>query len=137
MLHRGLFIFPKAKEVSGDFLMSCIIQTISVPSGGKVAELLEDMKRKGKNVSQTVCGILERHTTLYDDNIQLELERNQLKFRYAYVIQAAKTALYNINDGLEWELYFPPEGWDSQGMHSAENYGQASRVHFRKVTSAE
>ena len=117
--------------------MSRIIKTISVPSGGKVEKILEDWRRAGKNVSQTVCGILERHATLYDDNIQLELERNQLKFRYAYVIQAAKTALYNINDGLEWELYFPPEGWDAQGMHSAENYGQASRVHFRKVDGVE
>ena len=114
--------------------MSCIIQTISVPLGGKVAELLEDMKRKSKNVSQTVCAILERHSTLYDDNIIQELELNQLRYRYAYVIQAAKNALYDIH-GVEWELYFPPGGWDSQGMKPDENYGMAAKVHFRKVNT--
>jgi len=113
--------------------MSCIIQTISVPSGGKVAEILEDMKRKGKNVSGVVCGILERHHTLYDDNITQELELNQLRYRYAYVIQAAKNALYDVNDGIHWELYFPPDGWDSQGMKANENYGMAAKIHFRKV----
>ena len=113
--------------------MSRTIRTISVPSGGKVEEILKDMKRKGKNVSQTVCEILERHSTLYDDNVQMELEVNQLRMKYAYLIQAAKSALAQGGD--EWELYFPPDGWDSQGMTSAENYGQASRVHFRRVNT--
>lgn len=113
--------------------MSRTIRTISVPSGGKVEEIFEDMKRQGKNVSQTVCEILERHHTLYDDNITQELELNQLRYRYAYVIQAAKNALYDINDGVHWELYFPPDGWASHGMKPDENYGMAAKIHFRKV----
>ena len=113
--------------------MSRIIKTISVPSGGKVEKILEDWRRAGKNVSQTVCEIVERHSTLYDDNIIQEQELNKLRFRYAYIIQAAKRALYNINDGIEWELYFPPGGWDSQGMTTSERYGLASTVHFRKA----
>ena len=115
--------------------MSRIIKTISVPSGGKVEKILEDWRRAGKNVSQTVCEIVERHSTLYDDNIIQEQELNKLRFRYAYIIQAAKRALYNINDGIEWELYFPPGGWDSQGMKPDENYGMAAKVHFRKVNT--
>ena len=70
--------------------MSRIIKTISVPSGGKVEKILEDWRRAGKNVSQTVCEIVERHSTLYDDNIIQEQELNKLRFRYAYIIQAAK-----------------------------------------------
>ena len=112
--------------------MSCIIQTISVPSGGKVADILKDMKNQGKNVSHTVCEILERHSTLYDDNIFQEQELNKLRYRYAYVIQAAKDALYDVH-GTEWELYFPPDGWDSQGMKPDENFGMAAKVHFRKT----
>ena len=118
--------------------MSRIIQTISVPMGGKAAEILEDMRRKGRNVSQAVCEILERHSTLYDDNIAMELELNQLRFRYAYVIRAAKDALYTVKDGQEWELYFPPEGWDAQGVtQPGQRYGLGSRPHFRKVASDE
>jgi len=117
--------------------MSRIIQTISVPMGGKAADILEDMRRKGRNVSQAVCDILERHSTLYDDNITQELELNQLRYRYAYVIQAAKNALYDVNDGIHWELYFPPAGWDSQGMKADENYGMAAKIHFRKVEEVE
>lgn len=116
--------------------MSRIIQTISVPMGGKAAEILEDMRRKGRNVSQAVCEILERHSTLYDDNIMQEQELNKLRFRYAYVIQAAKSALYDVH-GTNWELYFPPDGWHAKGMEHGENYGIASKVHFRKVDNRE
>ena len=111
--------------------MSRIIQTISVPLGGKAAELIEDMKRNGKNVSQTVCDILARHGSIYDDNVQMEMELNQLRYRYAIVCKEARTALER--SGEKWELYFPPDGWNSEGMQEGENYGLGSRVHFRRV----
>lgn len=112
--------------------MSCIIQTISVPSGGKVAEILEDMKRHGKNVSKTVCEILERHSTLYDDNIKLQEENKELLFDYHAVISAAKSALETGGD--EWELYFPTDAaLDMMKYSPGENFGSRGRVHFRKV----
>ena len=114
--------------------MSCIIQTISVPSGGKVAELLEDMKRKGKNVSQTVCAILERHSTLYDDNIRLQEENKELLHDYHAIISAAMSALEE--GGKKWELYFPPDSTtDYIKRHGDDGYGLAARVHFRRVNT--
>ena len=115
-----------------DDSMSRTIQTISVPSGGKVAELLEDMKRKGKNVSQTVCAILERHSTLYDDNIRLQEENKELLHDYHTIISAAKEALEK--GGETWEVYFPPkETLEYLSKYGDGGYGLNSRVHFKKV----
>jgi len=116
--------------------MSCLIKTISVPSGGKVAEILEDMKRNGKNVSHTVCEILERHSTLYDDNIKLEEENRELLRDYHAIISAAKSAL--SRGGEEWELYFPSEDALALMKHApGENFGNRARVHFRMVDRAQ
>lgn len=108
-----------------------IIKTISVPRGGNVDKFFQDAKRAGKNISGLVCGILERHHTLYDDNVQMELDLNELRHRYALVCQAAKIAL--AQGGEEWELYFPPEPIFHPPPTDGENYGLASRIHFRKV----
>jgi len=115
--------------------MRCLIKTISVPSGGKAAKILEDMKRNGKNVSHTVCEILEHHTSLYDDNVQMELELLQLRHRYALVCQAAKVALAEQSRD-EWEIYFPSDQTMEMMKYApGENYGMAGRIHFRKVAS--
>jgi hypothetical protein len=107
-----------------------IIKTISVPRGGKVDKFFQDAKRAGKNISGLVCGIIERHSTLYDDNVQMELELNELKYRYGRVCNAARDAL--ARGGEKWELYFPPE-LSHIGPRDGENYGLASRIHFRRV----
>jgi len=112
--------------------MSRIIQTISVPSGGKASKILEDMRRKGKNVSHTVCEIIERHLTLYDDNIKLEEENKELLYDYHTIVSAAMTALEE--GGKKWELYFPPDSTKALlKKHGDGGYGLAARVHFRKV----
>jgi len=112
--------------------MSSIVQTISVPSGGKVAELLQDMKNQRKNVSQTVCAILERHSTLYDDNIRLQEENRQLLHDYHTIIAAATTALER--GGEKWELHFPPSSTiDYVDKHGDGGYGLKARVHFKMV----
>jgi len=107
-----------------------IIKTISVPRGGNVDKFFQDAKRAGKNISGLVCGILERHHTLYDDNVQMELELNELRWKYGRVCNAARDAL--ASGGEEWELYFPPERGFNAPL-DGENYGLASRIHFRKV----
>jgi len=110
-----------------------IIKTISVPRGGNVDKFFQDAKRAGKNISGLVCGILERHHTLYDDNVQMELELNELRWKYGRVCNAARDAL--ARGGEEWELYFPPEPTvQNQG---GENYGMASRIHFRLISRSE
>jgi len=136
MFHRGLFIFPTEEEISGDLLMSDrIIQTISVPRGGKMDLFLQDARKAGKNLSALVCGIVERHSSLYDDNVEMELELLQLRHRYALVCQAAKLAL--SKNGEEWEIYFPSdETLEMMKYAPGENYGMAGRIHFRKVDSA-
>ena len=112
--------------------MSRTIRTISVPSGGRVEEILEDMKRKGKNVSQTVCEILERHSTLYDDNIQLQEENKKLLHDYHAIYSAAMSVLEE--GGQKWELYFPPQSSiDYIAKYGDEGYGIRARLHFRRV----
>jgi len=111
------------------------IQTISVPLGGKMDIFLQDAKKAGKNVSALVCGIVERHSSLYDDNVQMELELLQLRHRYALVCQAAKFALAELSRD-EWEIYFPSdETMEMMKYAPGENFGMAGRIHFRKVAS--
>ena len=107
-----------------------LVKAISVPRGGKTDMFFQDAKKAGKNISALVCGIIERHHTLYDDNIHLDLEHNKLKHRYALVVNAAKSAL--ARGGEEWELYFPPD-MPNVSPRDGENYGLASAIHFRKV----
>jgi len=114
-----------------------IIKTISVPRGGKMDIFLEDAKKAGKNISALVCGIVETHSSLYDDNVQMELELLQLRHRYALVCQAAKVALAEISRD-EWEIYFPSdETMEMMKYAPGENYGMAGRIHFRKVEKAQ
>jgi len=106
-----------------------LVKAISVPRGSKTDMFFQDAKKAGKNISALVCGIIERHHTLYDDNVQMELELNELRYKYGRVCNAARDAL--AQGGEEWELYFPPDPTiQNQG---GENYGMASRIHFRKV----
>jgi len=109
------------------------IQTISVPLGGKMDIFLQDAKKAGKNLSALVCGIVERHSELYDDNVQMELELLQLRHRYALVCQAAKVALAELSRD-EWEIYFPSdETMEMMKYAPGENYGMAGRIHFKRV----
>jgi len=122
---------------AGDERMRCLIKTISVPSGGKAAKILEDMRRSGKNVSHTVCEILERHSTLYDDNIQLELEMNHLRYRYAYAVRAAKDQL-NALTGDAWVIHVPSEEEDnSMSQRHPDFVGMETVIHFRIDDSQE
>jgi len=109
-----------------------IIKTISVPRGGNVDKFFQDAKRAGKNISGLVCGILERHHTLYDDNIKLQEDNRELLRDYHAIVSAAKSAL--ARGGEEWELYFPSDDALELMKHApGENFGNRARVHFRKV----
>jgi len=109
-----------------------IIKTISVPRGGKMDMFFQDAKKAGKNVSALVCGIVERHSTLYDDNIQLELEMNRLRYRYAYAVRAAKDALKSCS-GEEWVIHVPSEDEDnSMQQRHADFVGLETVIHFRR-----
>jgi len=108
------------------------IQTISVPLGGKMDFFLQDARKAGKNLSALVCGIVERHATLYDDNIQLELEMNRLRYRYAYAVRAAKDALKSCS-GEEWVIHVPSEEEDnSMQQRHADFVGLETVIHFRR-----
>lgn len=109
-----------------------LIKTISVPRGGNVDKFFQDAKRAGKNISGLVCGILERHHTLYDDNIRLQEENKQLLHDYHTIISAAMSALEE--GGKKWELYFPPESSTEYiQRHGDDGYGLGARVHFKRV----
>ena len=98
--------------------------------------ILKDMKRKGKNVSHTVCEIIERHSTLYDDNIKLQEENRELLHDYHVIVSAAKSAL--ARGGEEWELYFPPQATTELiAKHGDGGYGLNARVHFRMIPEAD
>jgi len=109
-----------------------LIKTISIPRGGKTDMFFQDAKRAGKNISALVCGIIERHHTLYDDNIRLQEENKQRLHDYHAVFSAALSILEK--EGEKWELYFPPESSVKYiAKHGDQGYGLASRIHFRKV----
>ena len=109
------------------------IQTISVPLGGKMDMFLQDAKKAGKNVSALVCGIVERHATLYDDNLELELEMDRLRYRYAYAVRAAKNQL-NAITGDDWVIHVPSEEEDnSMEQRNPDFIGLETVIHFRKA----
>ena len=121
-------------DVGGHLMSDRLIKTISVPRGSKADMFFQDAKRAGKNLSALVCGIIERHHSLYDDNVQMELELNELRYKYGRVCNAARDAL--SRGGEKWELYFPPDEAGSYAdRDKGENYGLASRIHFRRVDS--
>jgi len=110
-----------------------IIKTISVPRGGKMDIFLEDAKKAGKNVSALVCGIVERHSTLYDDNLELELEMDRLRYRYAYAVRAAKNQL-NALTGDDWVIHVPSEEEDNtMEQRNPDFIGLETVIHFRKA----
>jgi hypothetical protein len=119
-------------DQGGRAMSDRIIKTISVPRGGKMDIFLEDAKKAGKNVSALVCGIVERHETLYDDNIQLELEMNRLRYRYAYAVRAAKNQL-NALTGDDWVIHVPSEEEDnSMEQRNPDFIGLETVIHFRR-----
>lgn len=97
-----------------------------------MAEWWKDLKNRDKNVSHTVCEIIERHSTLYDDNIRLQEQNKELLHDYHTIISAAMSALEE--GGKKWELYFPPDSsTDYIKRHGDDGYGLAARVHFRRL----
>lgn len=102
------------------------IQTISVPLGGKMDLFLQDAKRAGRNLSQLICGIVERHETLYDDNFHLEGELKASKNLAAKIHAAAITELEK--DGSSWVLHIPD--------YEARGEGIMRTFHFRMVDVA-
>lgn len=109
-----------------------LVKAISVPRGSKTDMFFQDAKKAKKNISALVCGIIERHHQLYDDNVQMELELNELRYKYGRVCNAARDAL--SRGGEKWELYFPSdEAVELQKYDKGGNYGLASRIHFRMV----
>jgi len=110
-----------------------LVKAISVPRGGKTDMFFQDAKKAGKNISALVCGIIERHHTLYDDNIHLELEMNRLRYRYAYAVRAAKDQL-NALTGDDWVIHVPSEEEDnSMEQRHPDFIGLETIIHFRKV----
>jgi len=110
-----------------------IIKTISVPRGGKTDMFFQDAKRAGKNISSLVCGIIERHHTLYDDNILQEMEMNRLRYRYAYVVTAAKEQL-NALTGDDWVIHVPSAAEDNSMQQRHPDFiGLETVIHFRKA----
>jgi len=103
------------------------IQTISVPLGGKMDLFLQDAKKAGKNLSALVCGIVERHETLYDDNLTLEEELRHSKHLAAKIHAAAIIELEK--DGSSWTLHIPE--------HEMRGAGIMRTYHFRKEERAQ
>ena len=113
-----------------------LVKAISVPRGGKTDIFFQDAKRAGKNISALVCGIIERHSTLYDDNIRLEEENRQLLYDYHTIVSAALEAL--DTGGEKWELYFPPDSAvKATKLQGNQGYGLAARVHFKKAEQGQ
>ena len=99
------------------------IQTISVPLGGKMDLFLQDARKAGKNLSALVCGIVERHETLYDDNLTLEEDLRHYKRLAAKIHAAAINELEK--DGSSWVLHIPD--------YEARGEGIMRTFHFRMV----
>jgi len=104
-----------------------IIRTISVPRGGRMDMFLQDAKKAGKNISTLVCGIVERHETLYDDNLTLEEELRHSKHLAAKIHAAAIIELEK--DGSSWSLHIPE--------HEMRGAGIMRTYHFRREEPAQ
>ena len=58
--------------------MGRVVTAISYAEDSEFAYMLKEMKRSGKNVSQSVVSIVERHMGLYDEVLRLNKRMDQL-----------------------------------------------------------
>jgi len=88
---------------------------------------LQDAKKAGKNISTLVCGIVERHETLYDDNLTLQEELKHSKHLAAKIHAAAINQLES--NGSNWVLHIP--------QHEMRGAGIMRTFHFKEVHTVE
>lgn len=86
--------------------MGRVVTAISYAEDSEFAQILKEMKRKGKNVSQTLVSIVERHIKLYDEVEGLKKkydERNDLFLKHSTAAARMKLFLYPSALGYGYE----------------------------------